>query len=304
MRTSTLLALLWISGCGSEKEVDTATDAPTPSTETTATTTETTTTTTSSTTTASTTTTSSTTTTTTVSDTELLDTGGVRRWADGTLSASCYDYLNPATGYAYAGDTGDGAYEIALVGGGTAVTYCDMTDGGWTLISQSVPVDDATANLCVVDGVGTLDADLTTVNAPAKLSDFDINGVWGAGDGQKKLRIYDDHATSATSRAAWQRSCELDFTAGYFFVATAHSADMAHLDSTTVTCSDTDFDVTGTQDHAAEWFCGYSFQNGSSFVTYAGGTSYSGGSCAPANAGRSWLGVGNYGCSVEKVFVR
>eukprot|EP00727_Mastigamoeba_balamuthi_P004901 m51a1_g14409 hypothetical protein (1465) ;mRNA; r:420660-430779 len=65
---------------------------------------------------------------------------GYRQWSDGTFAASCEQYIRPlASGFVYAGDTGDGAYRIQVLGN-VLKTWCDMTTrfldgspGGWTL---------------------------------------------------------------------------------------------------------------------------------------------------------------------------
>jgi cysteine-rich repeat protein len=64
--------------------------------------------------------------------------GGVRRWSDGSVAASCEAYRRPGAGSAYLGDTGNGAYAIQPEGQGTITVACDMgTDGGgWTLFGS------------------------------------------------------------------------------------------------------------------------------------------------------------------------
>jgi hypothetical protein len=60
---------------------------------------------------------------------------GVRTWSDGTVAASCWDYKNPPSGYAYTGATGDGVYRIQPAGAPTPFDVnCDQTtnNGGWT----------------------------------------------------------------------------------------------------------------------------------------------------------------------------
>lgn len=57
-----------------------------------------------------------------------------RQWSDGSVAASCEDYLNPAPGHQYIGQTGDGDYLIDVDGTGplaSATIDCDMTGGGF-----------------------------------------------------------------------------------------------------------------------------------------------------------------------------
>ncbi|GAB5387539.1 MAG: hypothetical protein Alpg2KO_05070 [Alphaproteobacteria bacterium] len=73
-------------------------------------------------------------------DVEIALISGAREWADGSFAASCNEYRNPATGFSYAGDTGDGVYRIDPNGDLTPVlTWCDMTTegGGWTLVAAN-----------------------------------------------------------------------------------------------------------------------------------------------------------------------
>ncbi len=64
------------------------------------------------------------------------------RWSDGAVAARCDAYLNPPSGYAYSGATGDGVYLIDPDGGAGApafAAYCDMTTdgGGWTKVESA-----------------------------------------------------------------------------------------------------------------------------------------------------------------------
>lgn len=68
---------------------------------------------------------------------------GYRAWSDGTVAASCLEYRQGKTGYAYDGATGDGVYRIDVDGAGPLTpvdVQCDMTTdgGGWTEIQSRI----------------------------------------------------------------------------------------------------------------------------------------------------------------------
>jgi hypothetical protein len=70
----------------------------------------------------------------------VIESGGVRRWSDGSAALSCDDYRHPTSGsYLYLGTIGDGVYAIDPDGAGPGdpfSAYCDMSfdGGGWTLL--------------------------------------------------------------------------------------------------------------------------------------------------------------------------
>lgn len=237
--------------------------------------------------------------------------GPRRTWSDGSHAASCWGYRHPSGTYVYEGDVGDGVYAVDPDGDGTATdVWCDMTTdgGGWTLVSQNVPVEDAAASLCTADAVGTLDLDGTTTQAPAKWADADIDALWDAGSGDRELLVlhHQDAASTDTTRSDWTRACRVDFVDTYGFHAAFDAADLADLEDPQVTCDDgTSATMTQTNNHAS-YFCGYSFRDATeAFVlTYSGGTPYTTGTCSPTNAGRSWSGTPNYGCNASKQLVR
>ena len=83
----------------------------------------------------------------TVSSVGIVETAGVRQYADGSSAANCNSYIRPTQeGKTYTGATGSGMYRLDPDGpGGIAPfeAYCDMTTvsapdglaGGWTLVA-------------------------------------------------------------------------------------------------------------------------------------------------------------------------
>ncbi|HMV67024.1 MAG TPA: MopE-related protein, partial [Myxococcota bacterium] len=106
----------------------------------------------------------------------IVDVGGARRWDDGSAATSCDGYRHPPVGYAYAGLTGDGTYQVDPHGDGGFAAWCDMTSdgGGWTLAARIVG---GSANHRDAAAVGALTS--PTQGAVAKLADVTINALRG-----------------------------------------------------------------------------------------------------------------------------
>ena len=232
---------------------------------------------------------------------------------EGVESASCLAILESFP------DATDGAYTLDPDGSPLTPAlgvWCDMQteEGGWTLISQAVPVSEPSLDLCTDEAVGSLDVDGTTVRAPAKLSDADINLIWS---GARELLIKTEVESGEATRDGWETVCSVDFAATYDWRAD-HQYDLSLgvLDSTEVVCStgswgDGDIDgITG----AASTFCGFRFYDDSTgalntaeahYLIYSSTDAYVGGSCGNDKvAGRSWLSTGNFGCNVTQYLVR
>lgn len=196
--------------------------------------------------------------------------------------------------------------------------------GGWTLASQQTPVTDSTQSVCTAGAVGTLNLDGTSVFGPAKLSDAVFNQLWVGGNNEMLVKFdYGGLSNDATRvDADWDSICSLDFKSTYVWSAAARNDNAATLDGQALNCSrNTTVASPLTLAAYSGPSCGYSFSTGAGqstsgfpdtgpYIIYSMNTSYSGsfgddrGTCSSARAGRVWLGYGNYGCSVAKVFVR
>lgn len=74
-------------------------------------------------------------------NTNIIQNGPFRCWADGTYARSAYEYRYPKFPYVYSGVTGNGVYRIDPDGAGPIEpydVYCDMTTdgGGWMLAGK------------------------------------------------------------------------------------------------------------------------------------------------------------------------
>jgi hypothetical protein len=190
-------------------------------------------------------------------------------------------------------------------------TLCDMSTGpgGWTLVAQAVPVSNAALTLCASGAVGTLDLTTFGTPAPAKLSNAAINALWATGSTYELLVKLDEESV-ATTRTAWDYVCSVNFKSTYSFnTAQPPSSSLAgDLDSTTMTCYVGAFSAsnTFTNVNPNSSMCGYSLTDAvnTRYLSFSIDTTYSGGTCGSANAGRTWMTYGNFGCNAGKIFVR
>lgn len=123
----------------------------------------------------------------------VLQAGGYRTWADGSLAASCNDYLNPVAPKTYAGATGDGIYRIQPSGQAATDVKCDMTQdgGGWML---AVGISSVNRNH-MTTGASAWSA-LTLAAPKGKYTDAFINAVNAATAGAIGYRLTSGSMTS------------------------------------------------------------------------------------------------------------
>lgn len=122
-----------------------------------------------------------------------LQAGGYRTWADGSLAASCNDYLHPGALKTYAGSTGDGVYRIQPAGQTATDVKCDMTTdgGGWTLV---VGISGA-SRIHVATGA-TAFSSLSGTKPVGKFADVFINAVNAQTGGAIGYRLTANGVTS------------------------------------------------------------------------------------------------------------
>jgi hypothetical protein len=66
---------------------------------------------------------------------QIVQAGQSRNWSDGSYAASCAAYHSGDSIHLYQGATGDGNYTIQPSGASATNVYCDMSNGGWTLVA-------------------------------------------------------------------------------------------------------------------------------------------------------------------------
>jgi hypothetical protein len=106
----------------------------------------------------------------------IVQSGGSRTWADGSIATSCSAYLNGDgnSTHTYSGATGTGVYRVQLAT--QTNVYCDMSadGGGWTLVANAVAGQPGNWHTATA---GLNPESLATGSGTAKLSDTDIQSL-------------------------------------------------------------------------------------------------------------------------------
>lgn len=150
-----------------------------------------------------------------VANKRIVANNGVRRYADGTVAKSCYEYKTKKQGmYDYFGDIGDGIYTISY-NGETANVYCDMTtdEGGWTLAFKMGDYDQPGSFSTGSNNLNLLNSPTVIgigVGTYAKLSDAMINGIKslsGTQDITYRVTKVGGSFNSTTQSSYWAGAC-------------------------------------------------------------------------------------------------
>lgn len=110
--------------------------------------------------------------------TSIVMAGNRRQYADGTYASSCLSYLNGNGSHSYTGATGDGVYNISAswLAQGYLPVYCDMKNGGWTLVMRGYAKDSGNEFSTTGDvNVNEMPSPTTAFNW--KYSDTTINSI-------------------------------------------------------------------------------------------------------------------------------
>jgi hypothetical protein len=102
--------------------------------------------------------------------------GGYRAWADGSFAPSCKEYRAPTGINLYEGAVGNGVYRIAPPGHSPTNVYCDMANGGYTLLGVALQDSHVASWVPAVEGFNVPES--PSQSSPTfKYSDAFINAV-------------------------------------------------------------------------------------------------------------------------------